>query len=182
MVFLMSQITSIAFEGMPFTGKTFALKALLHSSFCRNYIPETIVDVTDGQSAQLNDYYKHLAALEQRKKGHHCLIDRSPLSTWVVDQVERRLSFCSEYLSSIDAIIVFTDAQDDVSFPSMSCHFNPSPWMRKENIVKMKSLYEWVCQNGHFRQVPAYSFNYSLFAEDSLAKLVQLIIAIRSEK
>jgi hypothetical protein len=178
----MSQITSIAFEGMPFTGKTSALKALLHSGFCRNYIPETIVDVTDGQSAQLNDYYKHLAALEQRKKGHHCLIDRSPLSTWVIDQVEPRTSFCYEYLSSIDAIIVFTDAQDHVSCPSMSCHSNPSPWMRKENIVKIKSLYECVCQNGHFRQVPAYSFNSSMFTEDFLAKLVQLIDTIRSKK
>ncbi|WP_034950386.1 hypothetical protein [Erwinia oleae] len=178
----MSQITSIAFEGMPFTGKTSALKALLHNGFCRNYIPETIIDVTDGQSAQLNDYYKHLATLEQRLQGHDCLIDRSPLSTWVVDQVEQRRFFCSEYLSSIDAIIVFIGAQDHVSFPSMSCHSGPSPWMRKENIVKMKSLYEWVCQNGHFRQVPVYTFKSSLYTEDSLAKLIELIDTIRNKK
>jgi hypothetical protein len=179
----MSQNISIAFEGVPFSGKTTALKKLHNSGYLGNnrYVPETIVEILNNESVYLNDYYKHYAAQCALQKGIDCFIDRSPLSTWIIDNILSRKLFCMDFLSSIDAIIVFVDFHRRYQL-SKSHLFSDrlSPWMKDENKSTISSLYEKIVEEGFFQHVPVYTFISCNLEDEDMIRLMQLISLIRS--
>lgn len=179
----MSPNISIAFEGLPFSGKTTALKKLYNDGHLgyNSYVPETILEVLNNESVHLNDYYKHHAAQCARQKGLDCFIDRSPLSTWVIDKVLKRRLFCMEFLSSIDAIILFIDCHRRYQLSDSNFFVDSlSPWMKDENKNTISHLYEKIAEEGFFQHIPVYTYISCNLENEDIMRLKKLISLIRS--
>ncbi|MGJ0639104.1 hypothetical protein [Xenorhabdus bovienii] len=179
----MSPNISIAFEGVPFSGKTTMLKALYQRGDTGySYVPETICDVVNDESALLNDYYKHCAAQYARQKGYDCFLDRSPLSTWVIDKILTRQVFCADFLSSIDAIVLFVDCQRRYQLMvNTAFAVSTSPWMKDKNKHAISVLYKKIAEAGYFHHLPVYTFSSNLLENEDMTRLIQLILTIRND-